>query len=480
MPTDKQSFHITPRSQNYSQWYQDIISVADLAEHSAVKGSMIIKPYGYAIWEKIQSLLDARLKAIGVQNAYFPLFIPQEYLHKEAEHVEGFSPELAVVTHAGGKKLKQPLVVRPTSETIIYDTYSKWIKTHKDLPLLINQWANIVRWEKRPRLFLRTTEFLWQEGHTAHQNEQEADTFARQILDLYQRFDQDVLAVPVYTGTKSDREKFAGAVSTYTTEAMMQDGKSLQFGTSHLLGDNFAKVFNIQYTDEKGQSHYAWQTSWGVSTRLIGGLIMAHSDDRGLILPPHVAPYPVVITPIWSNSKDEQATTKLANQLQQQLAKENIITKIDNRDIRPGSKYYYWERRGVPLRIEIGPKDVASSSVMAVRRDTGEKTKLAFTQAVTSINKLLNHIQNNLLKQSQNRLKENTVEVDNYDNFKKAIADNKFVLTPWADDTQLEEQIKSDTTATLRCYPLDQQLGNYTSIISNKPTNKKALFAKSY
>jgi len=480
MATDQTSFHITSRSQDYSQWYQDIITAADLAEHSAVKGSMIIKPYGYAIWEKIQSLLDQRLKDIGVQNAYFPLFIPEKYLQKEAEHVEGFSPELAVVTHAGGKKLKQPLVVRPTSETIIYDTYSRWIKTHKDLPLLINQWANIVRWEKRPRLFLRTTEFLWQEGHTVHQNEQEADDFARQILDLYQDFDRDILAVPVYTGVKSDREKFAGAATTYTTEAMMQDGKSLQFGTSHLLGDNFAKVFNIQYTDEAGKSHYAWQTSWGVSTRLIGGLIMAHSDDKGLVLPPQVAPYPVVITPIWSNSKDEQTTTKLANQLQQQLAKENIVAKIDNRDIRPGNKYYHWERRGVPVRIEIGPKDVANSSVMAVRRDTGEKTKLAFSQAVTGINQLLTDIQTNLLQQSEHRLEQNTVEVDNYDDFKKAIKDNKFVLTPWADDPKLEEKIKTDTTATLRCYPLDQSTGDYTSILSDQPTTKKALFAKSY
>lgn len=480
MSSNQENQKITPRSQDYAQWYQDIVATADLAEHSSVKGSMVIKPYGYAIWEKIQHLLDSEFKKIGIQNAYFPLLIPEKFLKKEAEHVEGFSPELTMVTHAGGKKLEEPLVIRPTSETIIYDTYSKWIKTHKDLPLLINQWANIVRWEKRPRLFLRTTEFLWQEGHTAHRNKKEADDFARKMLGVYQKFDQDILAIPVYTGVKSDAEKFAGAANTYTTEAMMQDGKSLQFGTSHLLGDNFAKVFNIQYTDEKGKSHYVWQTSWGASTRLVGGLIMAHSDDKGLVLPPKIAPFPVVIIPIWDNSKDEQATIKLTQQLKEQLEKKDINVKIDNRNLRPGKKYYHWERRGVPLRIEIGPKDVESSSVMAIRRDTGEKIKLPFNQAVEKIGELLEQIQTNLLQQAKKRRDDNTVEVDNWEDFKKAIKENKFVLAPWQDNSELEKKIKTETKATLRCYPLDQKDGKYISILSKKPCSRKALFAKSY
>jgi len=480
MSSNQENQKITPRSQDYAQWYQDIVSSADLAEHSSVKGCMVIKPYGYAIWENIQRLLDLEFKKIGIKNAYFPLLIPEKFLKKEAEHVEGFSPELVTVTHVGGKKLQEPLVIRPTSETIIYDTYSKWIKTHKDLPLLINQWANIVRWEKRPRLFLRTTEFLWQEGHTAHRDKKEADKFARKMLNVYQTFDKDVLAIPVYTGVKSDGEKFAGAAKTYTTEAMMQDGKSLQFGTSHLLGDNFAKVFNIKYTDEKGESHYVWQTSWGVSTRLVGGLIMAHSDDKGLVLPPNIAPIPVVIVPIWDNSKDEDNTLKLAKQLKEQLEKKNINVEIDNRDIRPGSKYYHWERRGVPLRIEIGPRDVESSSVMSVRRDTGEKTKLPFNQAVEKIQELLVKIQDSLLQQAQKRRDDNTIEVDNWEDFQKAIKENKFVIAPWKEDSKLEEKIKQDTKATLRCYFLDQKEGKYTSILSKKPCSQKALFAKNY
>ena len=480
MKQEQKKQTITPKSEDYAQWYQDIVAAADLAEHSPVKGSMIIKPYGYAIWEKMKDLLDQEFKKVGVENAYFPLLIPEKFLQKEAEHVEGFSPELAVVTHAGGKKLKEPLVVRPTSETIMYAAYSKWIKTHKDLPLLINQWANIVRWEKRPRLFLRTTEFLWQEGHTAHATKKEADEFARQMLSVYQKFDQDVLAIPVFTGAKSDSEKFAGASTTYTTEAMMQDGKSLQFGTSHLLGDNFAKAFNIQYTDKDGQSHYVWQTSWGVSTRLVGGLIMAHSDDKGLVLPPRIAPFPVVITPIWTNSKEETSTNKIAQQLKKELEGTGIEVKIDNRDIRPGTKYYHWEKRGVPLRLEIGPKDIASSSVMAVRRDTGEKSKLPLDQATQLVGELLEKIQQHLLTQAQQRRDQNTVKVDNWQDFQKAIKENKFILAPWKENSELEEKIKNETKATLRCYPLDQKEGQYTSIISKETCSRLALFAKSY
>ncbi|MBU0648034.1 proline--tRNA ligase, partial [Patescibacteria group bacterium] len=363
---------IAPRSSDYSKWYNDIVSKADLAEHSPVKGCMIIKPYGYAIWENIQAILDQKIKAQGVVNAYFPLFIPKSFIEKEKEHVEGFSPELAVVTHGGGKKLEEPLVVRPTSETIMYDAYSRWIKSYRDLPLLINQWANVVRWEKRPRPFLRTTEFLWQEGHTAHATNEEALKMVSDMIDVYHDFARDYLAMPTIKGKKSDTEKFAGAVASYSFEPMMQDGKALQTGTSHLLGQNFAKAFNIQYLDKNNKLQYVHQTSWGVSTRLIGALIMTHGDDQGLRLPPNIAPIQIVIIPIYKEKKEKKEVLNFVNKIKEQLTDYSI--KIDDDENKsPGWKFNEWEQKGVPIRIEIGPKDVAKEKVVISRRDNGQK-----------------------------------------------------------------------------------------------------------
>lgn len=470
---------ITKREDDYSEWYQDIVEQAELAEHSPVRGCMVIKPYGYAIWELMQKDLDARFKAKGVQNAYFPLFIPQSFLTKEAEHVEGFSPELAVVTHAGGERLDEPLVVRPTSETIMYATYSKWIQSYRDLPLLINQWANVVRWELRTRLFLRTTEFLWQEGHTVHSTEEEAEDFTKQMLDVYRAFAEEMMATPVLTGQKSESEKFAGAVRTYCIEAMMQDGKALQSGTSHMLGQNFAKAFDVKFLDADGEEKFGWQTSWGVSTRLIGGLIMAHSDDKGLVLPPKLAPYQVVIVPIGVSEEELEQVNAKAQEIADLLEEQDVRVKIDNRDMRPGPRFFEWEKKGVPIRIEIGPKDMTAGTVVAVRRDTGEKASLTEEGLIDSIVDMLNQIQQNLFDRALKFRTSNTITVDDYEEFKNKI-EGHFVKAHWCGDAKCEEEIKADTKATIRCIPFDQENEKGKCIKCGNDSEGRVIFAKAY
>lgn len=472
---------ITPRNQDFSEWYLDVIEAADLAEHSAVKGSMVIKPFGYSIWENIQKELDIRFKETGVENAYFPLFIPESFLKKEAEHVEGFSPELAVVTIAGGKPLAENLVVRPTSETIIYDTFKNWISSHRDLPLLINQWANVVRWEMRPRMFLRTTEFLWQEGHTAHASKDEADLRARAMLEIYRRLAEDLLAISVVPGQKSEREKFAGADITYTIEAIMQDGKALQFATSHNLGQNFAKAFNIKFSNKESKEEYVYQTSWGLSTRTIGGMIMSHSDDNGLVLPPRIAPIQVIIIPIFGSdeNKKKQVLDK-CNEIENRFrSTEMVRVKTDLTDKNFGEKSYFWEKRGVPVRIEIGPRDVENNSYIVNTRQTLEKEQIGENALVDYVLGRLEKVHNNLLHHSYQRTHQNIKTVSNYDEFKKEIEQNNSVYAFWDGDERIEERIKEETKATIRCIPFDisSQVGN--SLISNKE-GKKVLFSKAY
>ena len=471
---------ITTREEDYNQWYLDVIEVAQLAENAPVKGCMVIKPYGYALWEKTQRILDEKFKSTGVENAYFPMLIPERLLKREESHVEGFAPEVAVVTHAGGKKLEEPLVVRPTSETIMYEVFSKWIHSYRDLPLLINQWANVIRWEMRTRLFLRTTEFLWQEGHTVHATNEEAEQRARMMLEVYKDFAENYMAIPVIPGQKSESEKFAGASATYTIEAMMQDGKALQFATSHNLGQNFAKVFDVTFLDEESNKQFGWQTSWGLSTRTIGGLIMTHSDDKGLVLPPKIASIKVVIVPIIPKEWDRQLVEEEAQTIFDNLNKSGIQTKIDRRDMRPGEKFYEWEKKGVPIRIEIGPKDIASNSVMVVRRDTGEKKTVGLPELNETVVSLLDTIQNNLFDQAKNRLVSNTVSVDTWEEFTKAIEDGKFVRAHWSGEASIEEIIKEETKATIRCIPFDQIKEDGLCIKSGKPSAGRVIFAKSY
>jgi len=472
---------ITSRAEDYSQWYLDVIEAADLAENAPVKGCMIIKPYGYALWEKTQSILDDKFKSTGVENAYFPMLIPERLLKREENHVEGFAPEVAVVTHAGGKKLEEPLVVRPTSETIMYEVFSKWIHSHRDLPLLINQWANVIRWEMRTRLFLRTTEFLWQEGHTVHATNEQAEERALMMLNVYKDFAENYMAIPVIPGKKSESEKFAGAQSTYTIEAMMQDGKALQFSTSHNLGQNFAKVFDVKFLDEESNSQFGWQTSWGLSTRTIGGLIMTHSDDKGLVLPPKIASIQVVIVPIIPKEWDKQLVDEEANTILTNLSKMGIKTKLDSREqLRPGEKFYEWEKKGVPIRIEIGPKDIAANSVVIVRRDTGEKKTVLLSELNENIVATLDLIQSNLFNTAQKRLIENTVEVNTWEEFTQAIEDGKFALAHWDESKETEAQIKEETGATIRCIPLDQKKEDGVCIKSGKPSSGRVVFAKSY
>ena len=470
---------ITSRDKDFSQWYLDVIRFAELVEHGPVKGTMIIRPYGYAVWENIQKELDRRIKETGVENAYFPLFIPNEFLQREKSHGEGFSPEVAVVTHAGGKELEEPLVVRPTSETIIYDAYSRWVTSYKDLPVLINQWANVVRWEIRPRLLLRSTEFLWQEGHTAHATAQEADQRAQMMLAVYKDFAQEYLAIPLYAGKKTDSERFAGADITYTTEAMMQDGKALQFATSHNLGDKFAKVFDLKFTDEDGQTKYCFQTSWGLSTRSMGGLIMVHSDDSGLVLPPKVAPYQVVIIPVYPKPEDQDGVNKEVEKIVNTL-KGEFRVNIDYSDSRIGEKFYKWEKKGVPIRLEIGPRDIANKSVVLSRRDTGEKITVEIEKLSDEIKKLLDDIQRNLFEMAKKRMDENTVRVENYDEFKKIIEEKKFVLGYWSGSAEDEDTLKAETQATVRCFPMEYEGELGKCIFTGKEKSKLALFAKSY
>ena len=472
---------ITPRAQDFSEWYQDVIDAAELAEHSSVKGSMVIKPYGYAVWENIQKELDARFKDTGVENAYFPLFIPESFLKKEAEHVEGFSPELAVVTIAGGKPLAENLVVRPTSETIIYDTFKNWISSYRDLPLLINQWANVVRWEMRPRMFLRTTEFLWQEGHTVHSTYEEADLRSRAMLEIYQRFAEDFLAISVVPGVKSEREKFAGADKTYTIEAIMQDGKALQFATSHNLGQNFAKSFDIKFSNKESKEEFAYQTSWGLSTRTIGGLIMSHSDDNGLVLPPKIAPIQVIIIPIYgSDENKKKIVLEKCDEIENRLKSTELIRiKIDKSEKNFGEKSYYWEKRGVPIRIEIGPKDVESSSYIVNTRQTLEKETIGDGALVDYILGRLEKVQNNLLHNSFERTYQNIKTVENYEDFKKEIESNNSVFAYWDGDEKIEERIKEETKATTRCIPFKFSSDTGESLITGKK-GFKTLFSKAY
>ena len=470
---------ITKRSENYSQWYLDVVSAAELAENAPVRGCMVIKPDGYALWEKIQGLLDKKFKETGVRNVYFPLFIPEKFLKKEGEHVEGFSPEVAAVTHAGGKKLEEPLIVRPTSETIMYDSFSRWISSYRDLPLLVNQWANVVRWELRPRLFLRTTEFLWQEGHTVHETKEGADERARQMLDVYRYVAEEIMAIPVISGMKSEAEKFAGALYTYTLEAMMQDGKALQFATSHNLGNNFAKAFDVSFLGRKGEKEYGWQTSWGLSTRTIGGLIMAHSDDKGLVLPPRVAPKQVVITTIPYNEGMDEVYDK-AKELADELKTDGFSIEVDDRNIHAGEKFYYWERKGVPLRIEIGPKDVQEEKAVLVRRDTGEKKEVSLSKVLEETKTLLDDIQSSLYRKASQRLKEKTKEVDAWDDFVKEIKEDNFVLAHWCGEREIEEKIQEETGATIRCIPFDSPEEEGKCVKTGKPSKKRVVFGKAY
>ncbi|MBI2798618.1 proline--tRNA ligase [Candidatus Saccharibacteria bacterium] len=448
--TDRSSKKITPQDQDFPRWYQDVVEAADLAEHGPSKGSMIIKPYGYAIWEGIQQELSQRIYAAGVPNMYFPIFIPESYLHREAKHVEGFAPEVAVVTHAGGKKLDEPLVVRPTSETIMYESFSRWINSYRDLPFKINQWANVVRWEMRPRLFLRSTEFLWQEGHTAHASVKEADGFAREVLEFYQDLMTNVLAIATIDGEKSVAERFAGAKATYTLEAMMKDGKALQIATSHNLGDNFSKAFNVQYSAEDGSQKYVGQTSWGVSTRSIGGLIMAHGDDKGLVLPPKLAPIKAVIMTVNADGNVQKTAQQVADSLG---ALGNV--ELDDRDARIGEKAFAWEKRGAPIRIEIGPRDVESKSVVVVRRDTSEKASVKLDDLKNHCEKLLGHIQANLLKSSQDQLTSNTVPVKDEKELVEAVEQGKFASADFEIDDKKETELKAKHGITVRCYPFD-------------------------
>ena len=471
---------LTPMSEDFNQWYTDIIQEAQLADYSPVKGTMVIRPYGYALWEHIQSYLDKRFKDTGHQNAYFPLFIPKSFIEKEAEHVEGFSPELATVTHAGGKELEEPLIVRPTSETIINHMFSKWIKSHRDLPMLINQWANVVRWEMRTRLFLRTSEFLWQEGHTAHQTKEEATQEALQMLDIYEEFTEKIAAVKVIKGTKSEIEKFAGAKVTYSIEAMMLDKKALQAGTSHELGQNFSKAFEIQYSDENNNLAHPFQTSWGVSTRLIGMIIMAHGDDQGLKLPPAIAPTQVVIIPIIPKNADSEKILKLANQIKEMLS--NLRVHLDDREeVSPGFKFNEWELKGVPIRLELGPKDIENNSVVVARRDIqNSKTSIPINTLDSEITSLLDTIQNEMLKVSEQFLTDNTSHAESMDELLKQLQDSDgFVSCYWSESKEDELRVKEQTKATIRCYPLEHT--NEMSSV-NKPEiqGKFAIFSKSY
>ncbi len=487
---------LTNREDNYSQWYNDLVIKAELADNSAVRGCMVIKPYGYAIWEKIQAILDKRFKETGHQNAYFPLFIPKSFFSKEASHVAGFAKECAVVTHyrlknsPDGKgivvdedaKLEEELIVRPTSETIIWDTYRTWIQSYRDLPLLINQWANVVRWEMRTRLFLRTAEFLWQEGHTAHATEAEAQAEAALMLEVYAEFLETHMAIPVWKGVKSPNERFAGAVETYCIEALMQDGKALQAGTSHFLGQNFAKAFDVKFVNKENKQEYVWATSWGVSTRLMGALIMAHSDNNGLVLPPKLAPIQVVIVPIFKSDEQFASVNEKALYIKKQLETKGISVKYDNRDTqKPGFKFAEHEFKGVPVRIAIGPRDVEENTVEVARRDTLEKAIYQITDIEIKIEHLLEQIQLNLFNKAMNFRENNTFTVDTWDEFVDTIEHKGgFVLAHWDGTPETEQRIKEMTKATIRLIPLDPKKEEGRCILTGNPSHFRVVFARSY
>ncbi len=476
--------NITPRAENYSQWYLDVIAAGQLADHAPVKGCMVIRPTGYAIWEEMQARLDRMFKETGHVNAYFPLLIPESFITKEAEHVEGFAPELAVVTHAGGKELEERLVVRPTSETVIGHMYAQWVHSYRDLPVLINQWCNVVRWEMRTRLFLRTSEFLWQEGHTAHETEAEAEEETLRMLDIYRRFQEEDLAIPVLAGLKTEAEKFPGAIRTYCVEAMMQDRRALQAGTSHNLGQNFARAFEIQYLDRNNERQLVHTTSWGVSTRMIGGLLMTHSDDDGLVLPPRIAPVKAVVIPLFRNDEEKARVMPFAEQVRAALGEviDPIKIRMDTReDQRPADRFFYWVQQGVPLRVEVGPRDVEGQAAMFVRRDTREKKTVPLAAIAQEAKALLETMQREMYDKALAFREEHTHRADSYDEF-KAILNNGggFVMAHWNGSAEVEAKIKEETKATIRLIPQDGESEPGKCILTGEPSERRVLFAQAY
>ncbi len=472
---------ITKRSDDYSRWYTDVIAAAELADYAPVKGCMIIRPNGYAIWEKMQQALDAMFKETGHVNAYFPLFIPESFLHKEAEHVEGFAPEVAVVTHAGGAKLEEPLVVRPTSETIIWNTYRNWIQSYRDLPLLINQWANVVRWEMRTRLFLRTTEFLWQEGHTAHATYEDAEEETLRMLNVYKTFAEDFMALPVIEGLKSEREKFAGAHHTYSIEAMMGDGKALQAGTSHHLGQNFAKAFEVMFQTQEGKREFVYATSWGLSTRMIGALIMAHGDDNGIVIPPKLAAIQVAIVPIARKPEEAARVMEAANRIGASLKAAGVGYKIDTRDnVSPGWKFNDWEKRGAPLRMELGPKDLDKNQVVLARRDTGAKTPVSQDGIEKTVVETLAAIQKGLFDRALEFRESHSHRVDDYAKFGEMFDAGGFLWSHWCGSGKCEEQVKNETKATIRCIPSKREKETGKCVVCGGASDGRVIFARAY
>ena len=491
----KELKNLTKRADNYSQWYNELVVKADLAEQSAVRGCMVIKPYGYAIWEKMQRVLDDMFKATGHQNAYFPLLIPKSFLSREAEHVEGFAKECAVVTHhrlkndenGGGvvvdpdARLEEELIIRPTSETIIWNTYKNWINSYRDLPILVNQWANVMRWEMRTRMFLRTAEFLWQEGHTAHATREEAEAEARKMLEVYADFAENYMAMPVVKGVKSANERFAGALDTYTIEAMMQDGKALQSGTSHFLGQNFAKAFDVKFINKNNEQEYVWATSWGVSTRLMGALIMTHSDDNGLVLPPKLAPIHVAIVPIYKEKAQLDAIAERVKPLVDDLRSRGLTVKFDDADNRrPGFKFADYELKGVPVRLAIGARDLENGTVELVRRDTLEKEIVPFAGLEDEILRILDDIQKSLFEKALKRREERTITVDTYDEFKEKIEQGYFIFAHWDGTPETEDRVKEETKATIRCIPLGGDDTPGVCMVTGKPSARRVLFARNY
>ena len=491
----KELKNLTKRADNYSQWYNELVVKADLAEQSAVRGCMVIKPYGYAIWEKMQRVLDDMFKATGHQNAYFPLLIPKSFLSREAEHVEGFAKECAVVTYhrlkndenGGGvvvdpdARLEEELIIRPTSETIIWNTYKNWINSYRDLPILVNQWANVMRWEMRTRMFLRTAEFLWQEGHTAHATREEAEAEARKMLEVYADFAENYMAMPVVKGVKSANERFAGALDTYTIEAMMQDGKALQSGTSHFLGQNFAKAFDVKFINKNNEQEYVWATSWGVSTRLMGALIMTHSDDNGLVLPPKLAPIHVAIVPIYKEKAQLDAIAERVKPLVDDLRSRGLTVKFDDADNRrPGFKFADYELKGVPVRLAIGARDLENGTVELVRRDTLEKEIVPFAGLEDEILRILDDIQKSLFEKALKRREERTITVDTYDEFKEKIEQGYFILAHWDGTPETEDRVKEETKATIRCIPLGGEDTPGVCMVTGKPSARRVLFARNY